>query len=100
MAEQIAFSENFWALKAAQISPASKVSLDLWLNWRKDYSQHNTMKTKEDALRKIDTIDEVLSVHRQAWLDCNPDRKEFWSKKIDALLDDRLVAMQARDSMK
>lgn len=55
--------------------------------------------TKQEALRLIASIDETLSVHREAWIDAEEGRKRDWWRKIDGLLDQRIEAMDIRDGI-
>ncbi len=54
--------------------------------------------TKEEAIMRIEAIDEALKVHRQALLDVAPAKRPAWQDKIDSLLDMRLFNMRIRDA--
>jgi hypothetical protein len=54
--------------------------------------------SKEEAIKRIEAIDESLSVHRQALLDAEPAKRSSWKNKIDTLLDMRLFNMFIRDA--
>jgi len=47
---------------------------------------------------KIDAIDETLRTHSEAWQDAPAEKKSRWWKKINELLDQRLLAMAERDA--
>lgn len=46
---------------------------------------------------QIAALDEVLKVHSTALKDAIPERKAFWQKKVDELLNRRIELMKQRD---
>jgi len=57
------------------------------------------MTPQQEALKLIESIDETLSVHREAWMDAEVGKKPDWWRKIDGLLDQRIEAMDVRDGI-
>lgn len=49
-------------------------------------------------IETIASIDETLKTYSEALEDAKDERKPFWKKKIDALLDSRFEQMNLRDS--
>jgi len=51
-----------------------------------------------NPIETIAAIDETLKTYSEALEDAKDERKPFWRKKIDNLLDTRLEQMKLRDS--
>ena len=51
----------------------------------------------KDAVKKIENIDEKLSILRESWIDSKKEKKSAWFEKINAALDERLEHMKIRD---
>jgi len=55
--------------------------------------------TKQEALRLIASIDETLSVHREAWRGADALKRSDLLRKMEGLLDQRIEAMDIRDGI-
>jgi hypothetical protein len=57
------------------------------------------MKASTESMQEIERLDELLGVCRESWLDSPKDKKKTWLKRINDILDKRIIAMQHRDSV-